>query len=231
TAAARIVFAAGWLLAAIIVSVAALSFLQREYHGAEDWPLIVLTVASLLLAAAGQFLAAVRNPRAYGAAVAYAVGALVFLWAPGLGGDFPAAVISPRDLSPVAIRLIQALSLLLAAASLMVALFPPRRKGAALWAAQALLGAIPGFLVGDAAVATRCTLLGDEGRGPPVQVEVYVLGVRVSEATGTVRIPDDGPSALRALSPAQSAWVYGTPAVGAIVGILTALGIAASLAR
>src|SRR5256885_1946738 len=69
TTVARLVFATGLLLAAVIMAVAALSFLQREYHGAEDWPQIVLAVLSLLLAATGQFIAAVRSPRAYGAAL------------------------------------------------------------------------------------------------------------------------------------------------------------------
>jgi hypothetical protein len=231
TTAARILFAAGLWVAAVIVAVAVLSFLQREFHGDELWPLIVLAALVLLLSGTGQFVAALRSPRTYGAALACAAGAMAFLAAPLLGGDFAGILLSARDLNPAAVRLIQALSLLLAAASLMIAFFPPQRRGAVPWTAQALLGAIAGFLVGDAAVATRCTLLAEEGRGTPVRVEVFVLGVRVSEETGTVRIPDDGPSSLRALSAAQAAWVYGTPAAGAVAGIIAALGLAASLVR
>src|SRR5262245_36065108 len=82
TTPARIVFAAGLLLAAVIVAVATLSFLRREFHGDDYWTLIVLTTLVLLLAGAGQFVAALRSPRTYGAALACAAGALVFLAAP-----------------------------------------------------------------------------------------------------------------------------------------------------
>jgi hypothetical protein len=230
TTAARIVFAAGLLSAAVIVAVAVLSFLSREFHGDEVWPQLVLTALILLLSATGQFVAAVRRPRTYGAALACAVGAMLFL-ATLLQGDFVASVIRGRDLNPAAVRFIQALSLLLALASLMIALFPRQRRGALPWTAQALLGAMAGFVLGDAAVATRCTILAEEGRGTPVLVEVYVLGVRVSEETGMVGVPDIGTSSIRSLSSAQAAWVQGTPAAGAVAGIIAALGIAALLVR
>jgi hypothetical protein len=119
TTAARILFAAGLLLAAIIGAVVALSFLQRQFHGDEHWPLIVFTALILLLSGTWQFVAALRSPRTYGAALACVAGAMVFLAAPLLGGDFSAIII----------QLLGALYLLVAAASLMIALFPPQRKG------------------------------------------------------------------------------------------------------
>jgi hypothetical protein len=230
TTAARIVFAAGLLSAAVIVAVAVLSFLDSQFHGNEVWSQIVLTALTLLLSGTGQFVAALRKPQTYGAALACAVGAVVLL-PTLLQGDFVARVISARDLNPAAVRLIQALSVLLALASLMIALFPRQRRGAVLWTAQALLGAIAGFVVGDAGLATRCTILAEEGRGTPVIVEVFILGVRVSEETGMVGVPDAGTSSIRSLSSAQAAWVHGTPAAGAVAGIIAALGMATLLVR
>jgi hypothetical protein len=222
--AARFLFAAGVLLATVIVAVAALSFLRREFlHDDTSPALIVLAALTLLLAGAGQFAAAFRGPSTYGAALAFAAGSILYGASGGLGGS---EVLSWR--LPEGPRV----SLLLAAASLLLAVLPTRRTAVALlWTAQALLGATAGLGVGAACVATRCTPLGDEGRGPPVRVEVYVLGVRVSEETGAVRVPPDGTSAIRALSFAQDAWVYGPQAAGALAGIIAAWGVAAGLIK
>src|SRR5262249_11055533 len=69
------------------------------------------------------------------------------------------------------------------------------------------------------------------GRGTLVRVEVRVLGVRVSEETGFVRMPADGPSCVRFVNLTQVAWVYGIPAAGAVAGLLAALGSAALLVK
>jgi hypothetical protein len=68
TKAARIVFAAGWLCAAVIAAIAALSFLSPVYQDQESTPMIVLLALSLLFAGAGQFVAALRGPGTYAAA-------------------------------------------------------------------------------------------------------------------------------------------------------------------
>src|SRR5262245_25397123 len=121
---ARIAFASGLLLATLILATAALSFLQKQFHGDEHWPIIVLSALVLLLSGIGQFIAALRSPRSYGAALACAAAGLLLLAALLLGGDFAAGLIRVRDLSPVAVRFLQALSLFLALASLVIALFP-----------------------------------------------------------------------------------------------------------
>jgi hypothetical protein len=221
--AARFLFAAGMLLATVIVAIAALSFLQREYSPEGNGPLIVLAALTLLLAGTGQFVAAFRSPSTYGAALAFAAGSILYVAASG-----------PGDIHVVHWELPEGarVSLLLAAASVLLAILLTRRTSVALlWTAQALLGAIAGLAVSAACVTTRSFPLADEGRGTPVMVEVYVLGVRVSAETKAVLIPAEGVSAIRSLSLAQDAWLYGSPAAGAVLRVIAAWAIAAGLVK
>jgi hypothetical protein len=221
--AARFVFAAGMLLAAVIVAAAVLTFLQSEYlHEGDSAGLIVLAAATLLLAGAGQFVAAFRGPGIYGAALAFAAGSILYPATGGLGGTHV-----PWGL-PEGPRV----SLLLAAASVLLAVLPTRRTSVALlWTTQALLGAIAGLAVGAACVTTHSTPLANEGKGTPVLVEVYVLGVRVSQETKAVLIPAEGAAAIRSLSLAQDAWLHGLPAAGAVLGVIAAWALAVGLVK
>jgi hypothetical protein len=221
--AARFLFAAGMLLATVIMAIAALSFLQREYSPEGNEPPIVLAALTLLLAGAGQFAAAFRSPSTYGAALAFAAGSILYMAAGGPGETHVVHWELPEG---------PRVSLLLAAASVMLAVLPTRRTSVALlWTAQALLGAVAGLAVGAACVTTRSFPLADEGKGTPVLVEVYVLGMRVSQETRAVLIPAEGAAAIRSLSFAQDAWLYGLPAAGAVLGVIAAWAIAAGLAK
>jgi hypothetical protein len=175
-------------------------------HG--DDPTIVIIALSLVLAGAGQFIAALRIPGGYGVAFGWAAGSMVFLANPlleivmdgYLGMEVAEKVLGMHSLSLPGVTLGLAFGLLMAVLSLVSAVVPPRKKTAALlWAALVGLGCIAGFAVGDACVTTRCTLVpvvpvgdpprwvfqGDPSRGnTQVRVEVYVLGKRVSDEVG-----------------------------------------------
>src|SRR5262249_17487278 len=119
TRAARIVFASGLLGATLIAALAALSFLQREFHPQGNKALIVLAALTLLLAGLGQFVAALRSPRTYAAALGCAAASLAFLSAPVLGTEVLGTpvvhqVLGARSLSLPGVSLGLALSLLLA---------------------------------------------------------------------------------------------------------------------
>jgi hypothetical protein len=242
TKAARTVIAVGLLCAAVIAALASLSFLGKEFHYAPK-SLIVLTALSLLLAGAGQFAAALRSPGSYAAALGCVGGSMVFVTAALLDDtnfDWGEQILSLRNLS------LAGASLLLAVASVVIAVLRPRRStGALLWTAQALLGAIAGFAMGDACIRTRYMLLDPErtvGDAIRVRLEVYLLGLPVSEENGLAHVRERGPSSVRfidefprppslagespVLALTQPAWVYGTPAVGAAAGLLAALAIA-----
>ena len=236
TRGARITFAAGLLVATAIAALATLSFLERGQGFYEEGsePRIVLLALTLLVAGAGQFVAALQSPRTYAAALACAAGSLVLLAAPLLGGDAGAQIRSVRFLVAAALIRWPWTSLLLAVLGLMIAVLPPRRRtGALVCTALAGLGGIAGFGVAEACVRTRCTLIqGFPGGGPQeVRVEVDVLGVRVSDETGFAPIPREGLSLVRAVSLAQAAWVYGPLATGAAVGFVAAWGVARLLVR
>src|SRR6266545_3533490 len=128
TKGARITFAAGLLSTAVIAALATLSFLQKGmgFYVEGSEPIIVLTTLSLLLAGAGQFVAALQSSRLYAAAFGCAAGSLAFLSAPFLGGEFVGMHVIPQifgvsspSLPGVSLGL--ALSLLLAVLSLMIA--------------------------------------------------------------------------------------------------------------
>jgi hypothetical protein len=122
--AALIVFASGLLCATAIAALATLSFLQGEYHPEGSETLIVLTALTLLLAGAGQFVAALRSARTYAAAFGFAAGAIVYGLAAGLGGADALAWKLPGGTW---------VSLLLAAAGVMIAVLlplPPRGNDA-----------------------------------------------------------------------------------------------------
>ena len=223
--ASRIVFASGFLCATLIATLATLSFLDRQFnHDNRDTLFIVRVCAILLLAGAGQLVAALRSPRAsYAAAFGCAAGAILY----GIG-----VAMAGSDALPLRLPHGAAVCLVLAAASMAIAVLPPRRTTSPLlWMAQALLGGIAGFAVGDLFVQTRCNLLEPPGGGfTRVSVEVYVLGMRVSDETGFVNI-DNGLPSVRVLTGVQAAWVYGTQAVVAAAGVMAALAIAAALVR
>lgn len=125
TKAARIVFAVGLLLATVILAIAVLTFLQKEYHGDEHPILIVLAALSLLLAGAGPFVGALRSPRSYGAALACTAASIAFLTAPMLGAEAVSRIPGLRFLTAPGLVLWPWPSLLLAVASWVVAvLFP-----------------------------------------------------------------------------------------------------------
>lgn len=239
--AARVIFAAGLLSLAVLAALATLSFLQRGHgfnpEGGE--PTLVLAALSLLLAGAGQLVAALRDDGRYGPALGCAAGALALLGASVLGGDLfgmPAVpnVLAVRSLSLPWVHLGLALGLLLAVLSVAVATVPARRRaGAVRWTALAALGGIAGFAAGDACVTTRATLIQSMPGGDPcrVRVQVEVLGTRLSDETGWARIPREGLALVRSVSPAQAAWVYGPLALGAAVGGALGAGIAWALGR
>ena len=103
-----------------------------------------------------------------------------------------------------------------------------------LWTVQAFLGAVAGFAIGDSIVATRCVLLEPPSRGTLATVEVRILGVCVSKETGIAHLYEDEPSdgsTIRYVSVGQAAWVYGLPAMGAAIGLCSALVIGLLLCK
>ena len=83
--AALVGFAAGWLGAAVILALATLTFLDREYHRDGSGPLLVVAAVALFVAGVGQFVAALRGPRVYAPAFAGTAVSLGLLVAPFLG--------------------------------------------------------------------------------------------------------------------------------------------------
>jgi hypothetical protein len=130
TKSARIVFAAGLLTADGIAAVATLSFLAREFNpGGSDSAVIALSALSLLLAGTGQFIAALRKPRAYPAALACAAVSLILVAAPLLSGDVRNLVPGLYLLSLAWLGLPPAVpGLLMAVASLLIAIVLPARS-------------------------------------------------------------------------------------------------------
>jgi hypothetical protein len=116
TKAALVVFASGLLCATVIAALAALSFLRREFNQEGSGAMIVLAALTLLLAGAGQFVAALRSPRCYAAAFGCAAGSIVYGAVAGLGGG---------DALPWKLPAGPGVSLLLAAASMMIAVLLP----------------------------------------------------------------------------------------------------------
>ena len=83
--AALLVFAAGWMGAAVILALATLTFLDREYHREGSGPPLVVAAVGLFVAGVGQFVAALRGPRVYAPAFACTAVSLGLLVAPCLG--------------------------------------------------------------------------------------------------------------------------------------------------
>jgi hypothetical protein len=126
TRAAKFLFAGGFLLAALIAAVAALSFLDPDFnHGDESGRTVLLVLAvavAFLLLGAGQFIAAFRGPGRYAAALACALAALV------IG---PLACVVGIDVIPFMLPGAAALSTLLVSALLV--------------AASVVIAVVPGF--------------------------------------------------------------------------------------
>jgi hypothetical protein len=127
---ARMVFASGLLAADIIAAVATLSFLAREFNpSGSDSVVFALSALSLLLAGTGQFMAALRNPRAYGAALACSAVSLMFLVTPLVSGEVRNLIPGLYLLSLAWLGVPPAVpGLLLALASLLLATLLPVRS-------------------------------------------------------------------------------------------------------
>jgi len=125
------------------------------------------------------------------------------------------------------------MSLLLAVACLVIGLLPPRqRTSPLLWTALGGLGVIAGVAVSDLVVASRCQLLEPPGaRVSQVRVEIYLLGLPISEASGLAQIPDDGPGSIRFLTLGQALLIFTTQFVFAAGGLYVALAIGARLVK
>jgi hypothetical protein len=225
--AALIAFAAGLLGFGVVAALAVLTFLDPAYvHGLSE-SLLLITALSLVAAAAGQFLVALRTPRHYGIAMAGVIGSILLL--------FPAWSHTQSDgeylLTTQSLGL-AAISLTLAASSLAIGLRPPRSSLAALvWAAQAVLGISAGFAAGDAMVSSRFSLLDPAvGAGTRVYVEVRFLESRVFDEIGMANIGDNI-AATPILSAKQDAWTLGPPIVGGVAGLTVALAIGEALGR
>ena len=119
TRAAKFLFAGGFLLAALIAAVAVLSFLDPQFnHGddsAETFLMVLATAVVLLLAGAGQFIAAFRGPERYAAALTCALLALAIGTAAAIGGI---------DVVPFKLPGAAAVSTLLVVASVVIAIVP-----------------------------------------------------------------------------------------------------------
>lgn len=238
--AALLTFAGGLLATAITAALATLSFLQKGggYYVEGSEPLIAFLTVAMLMAGAGQFVAAVRRS-GYGIAILCAVGSTLFLAAPVGGADAlrwlggTPRVFGVSSLSLPWLNLGLAISMFLAGASMAVAILPPpRRIGALVGIALAAIFGIAGFAAGDACVETHATHLHSiPGNVQEVRVEVDVLGRRVSDEVGFAPIPREGLSLVRAASVGQMVWVFGPPIVGAGAGLFVAWTVAKSLAR
>ena len=225
--ASMILFAVGLFCAAVIASIATLSFLEREVRHDASQTMLTLVALIFLVAGAGQFIAAIRNARTYAASLAFAAASIGYtVFAVVVGGDVFARVAGEGALHWF-LHAGPGIGLLLATISMLIAILPaPRSITALLLAALAFLGGLTGAAIGDSCVRTTCMHLEPLGRATRVRVEVFVFGTRVSEETAVVRIPDEGPSAIRALTSEQQAWVYGLPAGGAILGVIGILALA-----
>ena len=128
TSAARILFAAGLLSATLVAAFATLTFLEGGRPEPQESLLLVLTALTLLLAGAGQFVASLRDPRTYAAALACAAGSLLLLASPMLGGDAGAAIPGIRYLFAAGLVPLVSTSLLLSGAGLIIAVVLPSRS-------------------------------------------------------------------------------------------------------
>jgi hypothetical protein len=118
--AAKFLFAGGFMFAALIAGLATLSFLDPRFHsGANEAGMIALAAVVLLLAGIGPFIAAFRSRGRYAATLACAVGALAIGTLAAMGGS---------DVFPFKLPAVEAVSVLLVAASVMIALLPPYAK-------------------------------------------------------------------------------------------------------
>jgi hypothetical protein len=117
SAAARIVAAVGLFATTIIGALASLTCLAPAYYRDSDAPLIVETSLSLILAGTGQFVAALRNRRMYGASLVCAIVAITYATLAGLGGS---------DVLPLKLPAGPAIGILLGLVSMIVAFRRPR---------------------------------------------------------------------------------------------------------
>jgi hypothetical protein len=118
TRAALGAFAGGLWATAIIQALATLTYLDPQFNfGLSEKTMLVLTALSLVLAGAGQFVAALRSLLTYAAAFGCAAGSMMFLSVAWLGGsDVLEQLLGQFN------RVLAEISLTLAAASLVLAL-------------------------------------------------------------------------------------------------------------
>jgi hypothetical protein len=160
TRGALLTFAGGLLGTVVIAALAILSDLEwggrQVYLSERCREAVDVTVAlSLLLAGAGQFIAALRIRASYGVAFGWGAGSMVLLVVSLLGAESVRGV-HYQIVAGVNLKLV--LSLLLAALCLLSAVVSPRKKTAALFCtALGGFGFVAGFAVADACVTTRCT--------------------------------------------------------------------------
>lgn len=114
--AAKFVFAGGFLAATFIMSIAVLSFLEDVYRHDGSAAMIVGATGILLLAGAGQFIAAFRSPMVYAISLACALTGLAF--------GALATVTGTDTLLHLPLGLVLALTAIPAAASFVIAVLP-----------------------------------------------------------------------------------------------------------
>jgi hypothetical protein len=224
---ALLTFASGQLLSALVAVFAALTFLDPQFaRGDNILGMILLSSAILLLAGGGQFIAALRCPRTYGAALACGALSILLLSLSSQGDWIGMAGIKLRSSPDVA--------LLLALGCFVISLLPQQRQtDPLLWTALGGLGLIAGLAVGDFLVATHCQQLCPPAFAnvAPVRVEVRVFGLPVSEATGETPIPDAGPGAIRFLTLGQAILIYTLRIAFGAAGLFAALAVGARLVK
>jgi hypothetical protein len=166
---ALLTFASGQLASALVAAFAALTFLDPQFfHGDDSSGMILLTTAILLLAGTGQFIAAIRCPRNYGAALACGAVSILFLAGSSFQGDW-------IGLRAIRFHSRPDVALLLAVACLAIAMLPARRRtNPLLWTALGGFGVIAGLAVSNLLVATHCLQLDAHAFGAvaPVRVEI-----------------------------------------------------------
>ena len=82
---ARLLFSGGFLCGTVIVALSLLSFFERQYRHNNSTTLIVISIVTLCLAGAGQYLAARRNGLTFVMAFACSTIALILMCYPQYG--------------------------------------------------------------------------------------------------------------------------------------------------
>jgi len=110
-------FAIGLLSTAVVAAFAVLSFLAREINDPPPTVICLLTALSLVVGGSGQFVANRQGRGAYGAALVCTLGSIGFVVAAFMVTEYGQYVLNARNLC------LSGLSLVLAAASMIIGLF------------------------------------------------------------------------------------------------------------